>query len=182
MGTQGKERLFSEDKPLKAPLAWHEIIRSEKEKDEFLSSQDIFVSKVEELEENLVQQRYISVLEGEFAGISPGLYIESNIPPELSNNPNLTRDIVFEIASLLAKQGESKITGELPPELAALVPELSGKQLDIDFGNSFELKVSYTADDGGTVFEITPQLHSRAVNNAIEIIEGKVDGFIVLES
>ncbi len=181
MGTQGKERLFSENKPLKAPLAWHEIIRSEKQEDELLFSPGVFVSKFEELEANSVQLRYISVLEGDFAGIPPGLYIESNIPPELSNNPDLTSGITFEIATQLMKQEKFEVTAELPPDLVNLVPELNGKQIDIDLGNAFILKPAFCTDHGGTIFEITPPLLSHVVDKVTEVIEGKTNGFVFLK-
>jgi len=182
MGFQGKERLFSENKPLKAPLAWHEIVRSEKEKDESLSSQDIFVSKFEELEESSVQLRYISVLEGDFAGIPPGFYIETNIPPELSGNPVLIDDIALEITTQLIKQEKFEVTAELPSDLANLMPELDGEQIDIDFGNTFILEAVFCSGLGGIVFEITPPLLSQAVDKITEATEGKRDWSIILKS
>jgi len=181
MGIQGKERPFSENKPLKAPLAWHEIIRSEKQEDELLFSPGVFVSKFEELEANSVQLRYISVLEENFAGIPPGLYIESNIPPELSGDPVLTSGIAFEITTQLIKQEKPEVVAELPSDLANLAPELKGEQIDIDLGNAFLLKPAFCTGHGGTIFEITPPLLSQTVDGITEVIEGKTDGFIVLK-
>jgi hypothetical protein len=176
MGIQGKERLFSEDKPLKAPLAWHEIIRSEKQENKLLSSPDVFISKFEESEIHSIQLRYISALEGVSDGIPPGLYIESNIPPELSDDPILISGITFEFATQLAKQGKSKVTAKLPSDITNLIPELNGEQIDIDFGNAFGLKTVFFADHERTVFEITPLLLSQAVDRVTKAIKGEQAG------
>lgn len=181
MRTLGKERKFSEDKPLKAPLAWHEIIRREKQEDKCFSSPDVFVSKFKKLGAMPVQSRFISILGRDFAGIPPGLYIETNIPPELLDNSILSSNVTLEVATLLTKQGKSKVTGELPPELAALAPNINGVQVDMDFGNAFILNVVFYADHGGTVFEIVPPLLSRAIDRTREVIEGKRDGSFILK-
>lgn len=185
MGIQGKERKFSENKPLKAPLAWHEIIRSEKQKNKLLSSPDVFISMFEIVGVNSIQLRYISdigALEGEFAWNSPGLYIETKIPPELLNDQILIGDIVLEVATLLTKQGKSRVTAEFPPDLVNLPPNLNGEQVDIDFGNAFGLKTVFYADHGGTVFEITPLLHSQAVDGVTKVIKGETNGSIISKS
>jgi hypothetical protein len=184
MGIQGKERQFSENKPLKAPLTWHEIVRSEKQENELFSSPDVFISTFEILGVNSVQLRYISdigVLEGEFPRISPGLYVETNIPSELLDDPILINDIILEVASLLTKKGKSKVTAELPPDLASLVPDLDGEQINLDFGNAFELKTVFCADHEGTVFEITPLPLSQAVDGVTKAIKGETDGSIILK-
>ena len=181
MGIQGKEKLFSENEPLKAPLAWHEIIRSEKQENELLSSPDVFISRFEKLGSSPVELRYLSILEEDFAEISPGLYIETNILPEMLDNLNLTNYIGVEVAALLAKKRKFRVTAELPPDLANLLPKLSGEQIDIDFGNAFFLNAVFCVEHGGTVFEIVPPFHTQAVDKITEVIEGKTDGFIVLK-
>lgn len=141
------ERLRGEEKPLKAPRSWHEAFRQiEGHQDEAV---DVYQTGLVVFQGIGLRLKFWSILADDWK-LPRGLYVETNIQEgSLRDNP-LVGQMQLYIAQVLNSR-ENRAMVE-----SVLGETNDGKEIILDLGDTFELKMGYKNQDGEMVFEIAP--------------------------